>query len=165
MFNFINLGHHLDSNERIEYFFRPSRKAYILQYLFYGVLFLAALFFSFYGKPSSNLFILWKFINYASRVILLFAAIMLLFLEYRIWSRRYALTTEHLLYSRGIFSEVFKSTQYSRVTDIKFSQTLWDKIMNTGSLIINTSGTDNYEIRYRKISAPLHVKRMINDRQ
>ena len=37
--------------------------------------------------------------------------------------------------------------------------------MNTGTLTVNTAGTDNYEIRYRKIKNPLEVKKMINDKQ
>jgi uncharacterized membrane protein YdbT with pleckstrin-like domain len=90
---------------------------------------------------------------------------MLLRLEYRIWSRRYALTNERMLYSKGIFSEDFKSSSYNKITDVGFHQTFWDKIMNTGTLTVNTAGTDNYEIRYRKIRNPLEVKKMINDKQ
>lgn len=165
MFNIKNLDHHLDSNEKISHFFRPSRLAYLFQYMLHITIFLLAVFFSIYGEPSSNLFIFWKFVNLASTIILIYAVIMLIRLEYRIWSRRYALTNERMLYSKGLFSEDFKSSSYNKITDVGFHQTFWDKIMNTGTLTVNTAGTDNYEIRYRKIRNPLEVKKMINDRQ
>jgi len=165
MFNLLNINEHLDSNETVLEFFRPSRLAYLFQYLLHIIIFIAAVIFTFYGQPSSNLFILWKFINLISEIVLVYAIIMILRLEYRIWSRRYALTNERMLYSRGIFSEVFKSVPYYKVTDIGFFQTLWDKIANTGTVTIDTAGTDEYEIRYRKIKRPLEIKKMINDRQ
>jgi hypothetical protein len=37
--------------------------------------------------------------------------------------------------------------------------------MNTGTLKIHTVGTDEYQIRYRKVSEPLDIKKTINDMQ
>jgi len=165
MFNLLNINEHLDSDEKVLEFFRPSRLAYLFQYIIHILIFIIALIFTFYGEPSSNLFILWRFINYASEIVLLYAVIILVRLEYRIWSRRYALTNERMLYSRGIFSEEFKSVPYYKVTDVGFFQTLWDKIIDTGTITVDTAGTDEYEIRYRKIRRPLEIKKMINDRQ
>ena len=100
-----------------------------------------------------------------SWIIILFSVIMLLRLEYRIFSRRYALTNERIMYSNGIMSEIFKSAQYNYLSDIEFEQSFWDKIMNTGTLKIHTVGTDNYQIRYRKVSDPIKIKKIINDMQ
>jgi membrane protein YdbS with pleckstrin-like domain len=165
MFNLKNLDEHLDSDEKILHFFRPSRLAYLFQYVFHGLLLVMAIFFSIYGEPSSHLFIFWKFVNLAALILLFYSLIMIVRLEYRILSRRYALTTERLLYSRGIFSEKFRSSPYHKVTDIGFHQSLWDKLMDTGTLSVNTAGTDNFEIRYRKVKNPHHIKKMINDGQ
>jgi membrane protein YdbS with pleckstrin-like domain len=165
MFNVLNLNAHLDSDEKILLFFRPSRKAYILGYALYIILYLVGVFLFVYRPKGSPWFIFWAFMNNLGILLIAFSVIMLIRLEYRILSRRYALTTERILYSRGIFSEFFRSTGYGYVTDIKFSQTFWDKILNTGTLVIDTSGTDKYEIRYRKISDPLRVKKIINDMQ
>ncbi len=165
MFNIKNINEHLDSNEKIIHFFRPSRLAYLFQYILHITIFILALFFSFFSVPGSAYFIFWDFVNLIATVILIYSVIMLLRLEYRIWSRRYALTNERMLYSHGIFSESFKSSSYNKITDIGFHQTLWDKIVNTGTLTVNTAGTDNFEIRYRKIRNPLEVKKMINDKQ
>ncbi|MGV8150512.1 MAG: PH domain-containing protein [Candidatus Woesearchaeota archaeon] len=165
MFNIKNLNHHLDSNEKILHFFRPSRLAYLFQYALHIGLLVLAIIFSVYNEPGSHLFIFWNFVNMASIAVLIYSVIMLIRLEYRIWSRRYALTNERMLYSKGIFSEHFKSSTYNNITDIGFHQTFMDKILNTGTLTVNTAGTDNYEIRYRKIRNPLTVKKMINDKQ
>jgi membrane protein YdbS with pleckstrin-like domain len=148
-------------------FFRPSRRAYILHYLFWAMILIAGVILllnAFEGR-SGGYFIFWKFMEYAAYIILSISVISILIMEYRILSRRYALTSERILYSRGIFQEVFKSLSYSYITDIEYFQTFWDKIMNTGTLAVNTSGSQEYEIRYRKISDPLKVKKMINNLQ
>jgi hypothetical protein len=88
---------------------------------------------------------------------------MLVRVEYRIWSRRYGITSERVMYSKGIFYEKFHSAKYGSITDIGLNQSFWDKIMNTGTLNLNTAGTDFYEIRYRKVSDPYKIKKMIND--
>src|SRR3989338_10232617 len=100
-----SLNHHLDSDEKIIQFFRPSRKAYIFQYILWILLFLSSIFFAIYKPIGTAYFIFWDFINLAAMLVGIFSLIMLIRLEYRIWSRRYALTDERLLYSRGIFSE------------------------------------------------------------
>ncbi|MBN2458857.1 PH domain-containing protein [Candidatus Woesearchaeota archaeon] len=156
-----NLDKHLDSNEKLIIFFRPSRKAYIHHYIIFAKLFLVfmTLFFmliekaEFYFKPLAILCL----------TAALFFIVMLARVEYRIWSRRYGLTNERLLYSRGIFDQVFKSSHYNYVTDVGMYQSLWDKMMKTGTIMINTAGTDKYEIKYRKIADPYKIERMIND--
>jgi len=67
------------------------------------------------------------------------------------------------MYSRGIFYEKFHSAKYGFITDTALYQTFWDKIVNTGTININTAGTDDYEIKYRKILDPYKIKKMIND--
>jgi uncharacterized membrane protein YdbT with pleckstrin-like domain len=162
---FLNLDKHLDSDEKIIIFFRPSRKAYLIQYVFWIILLITSAFFSGYICVGCANFIFWAFIRVAALVVLIFTIIMLLRLEYRIFSRRYALTNERIMYSNGIFSEVFKSAQYNFISDIEFEQSFWDKMMNTGTLKIHTVGTDEYQIRYRKVSDPLEIKKTINDMQ
>ena len=63
---FLSIDKHLDSDEKLILFFRPSRKAYILEYIFWIVLFLIMIYLDILSilKASSNLFVLWKFIEY-----------------------------------------------------------------------------------------------------
>lgn len=156
-----NLNKHLDSDEKIVLFFRPSRKAYILQYLLFIGIIVASIFFFVYFWSQKTIYL--TALSYLLVLIIIFSLIHLLRIEYRIWSRKYALTDERLMYSKGIFSEKYKSARYAYVTDIDLNQTIWDKIMNTGTLVIDTAGTDEYEIRYRKVSDPFKIKRTIND--
>lgn len=165
MFHIFNINEHLDSNEKLIEFFRPSRLAYFFHYIIHILILILAIIFTLYDGSSSNLFIFWKYLNYIAEIMLVYSVIMLVRLEYRIWSRRYALTDERVLYSKGILSEKFMSSPHTKVTDIGFHQSFLDKIFNTGTLKINTAGTDGYEIRYRKIRDPLKIKKMINDRQ
>lgn len=164
------LEKHLDSNEQIVFSFRPSRRAYIFSYFIYLLLLFVSL--SYLGFitlirffHAANLLVLSNdFLRYFAYFVVVYSIVMLVRVEWRIWSRRYAVTTERILYSRGIFSETFKSIQFAYITDISFTQNLWDKIINTGSLVIDTA-SNKQDIVYRKIAHPLQVKKLINDGQ
>lgn len=158
----LNLNKHLDSDEKMILFFRPSRKAYLFQYILIGLVFVASVVLTVYSyHPRIVFFRVSLFI--VGLVLLILSLIMLGRVEYRIWSRRYGITNERVMHSRGIFNEHFKSARYSFITDTSISQTFWDKIMNTGTLKVDTAGTDFYEFKYRKISDPVAVSKMIND--
>ena len=75
------------------------------------------------------------------------------------------MTSEKVIYSKGIFSEQYKSAPYRFITDIKFEQTFWDKVINTGTIFIDNAGEDDSEIRYREISHPFKIKKIITDMQ
>lgn len=160
----LDLNNHLDPNENIIIFFRPSRKAYIHKYFILILLLFISVFAIVY--PGFFPFV-WnilyaKILFGVAALLFVYCIITLLRLEYRIWSRRYALTNQKIIYSRGIFSENYKSIRYGSVRNIALQQTLWDKIMNTGTLTVDTSGTKNFEIRFREISEPFSIKQEIN---
>jgi uncharacterized membrane protein YdbT with pleckstrin-like domain len=161
MFNLFNLDDHLDSSEKIVLFFRPSRKAYLFQYALLVFVFVLDLALVGYTFTFHSIFS--RIARYLLFIALIAMIVILLRLEYRIWSRKYGISTEKVLYSRGILTEHFKSAKYNFITDIGLNQTLWDKIVNTGTLKINTAGTDNYEIKFRKVSDPIKLKKIIND--
>jgi len=159
----LNLNKHLNSDEKMVLFFRPSRKAYILHYIFYVVLFIAAIMLLSYSAINEKTSILFVILFYFSLLFLIFVIILILRLEYRIFSRRYGLTERRVLYSAGIFSERFRSINYHYITDVGLYQTLWDKIMNTGTVKVDTAGTGEYEIRYREVSDPYRIQKLINE--
>ncbi|MFH1916270.1 MAG: PH domain-containing protein [Nanoarchaeota archaeon] len=165
------LNKHLATDEKVVHFFRPARRAYIFHYLFYillcAVSFLAQAYLIIRGLGIQDIndnIRYSYFLLFLLSAIIFFSLIMLVRIEWRIISRRYALTNHRLLYSRGIFFETLKTINYQYITDIGFQQSLWDKILNTGSLVIDTASTEA-DIRYRKIARPLHVKKLINDNQ
>jgi uncharacterized membrane protein YdbT with pleckstrin-like domain len=159
----LNLNNYLDTDEKIALFFRPSRKAYILHYRLCVLMLIGTLILLSYSAIHEKTSILFKILFYFSLIFLSFVIILIIRVEYRIWSRKYALTNERILYSRGIFSEKFKSATYGFITDVAMNQTLWDKIMNTGTIKINTAGTDRYEIKYREVSDPFKTEKLINE--
>jgi len=157
----------LDSDEKILLRFRPARRAFLAEYLLVVIMCIIGLLLMVYRL------MLWLNTSYSAAetytviacIVFMFALILLVKVEYKIWSVRYALTTERIMYSKGIFSEDFKSTIYSKITDIGLLQTFFDKIFDTGELTMNTAGGDDIEIVFEKISRPHEVKRMISDKQ
>jgi uncharacterized membrane protein YdbT with pleckstrin-like domain len=162
----LNLDGHLASDEKLLLFFRPSRLGYLHHYVFLVILFLFASLLLGFGYAGSGggyaLYALERVIGYA---LLLLAVILLVRIEYRIWSRKYAVTTQRVLYSRGIFSETFQSASFDYITDIEMQQTFWDKIVDCGSLFVNTAGASEFEFRYREVRHPLEIKKRVNDLQ
>jgi uncharacterized membrane protein YdbT with pleckstrin-like domain len=93
-----------------------------------------------------------------------FAIILGVKVEWGIWSRRYGITNEKVMYSKGIFYERFHSARYNFITDTGLSQNFWDKIVNTGTLYINTAGTDDFEIKFRKVADPSRLRSLLMTR-
>jgi membrane protein YdbS with pleckstrin-like domain len=158
---------HLDSDEKILYRCRPARRTFMIQYLLVIISIVFALISAMYrlmfwlntayDKAATFTWIVFFFI--------ILAVLLLIRIEYKIWSKRYALTTERLMISKGIFSEDFRSTVYNKVTDIGLRQSFIDKILNTGTITLNTAGGDNIEIMFENISRPFDIKKMISDKQ
>ena len=157
----------LDSDEKILYRCRPARRAFIMEYIWVMITIMIAL------ALMAYRLMLWlntaydaaRLYTVFSGIFFLIAVILLIKVEYKIWSKRYALTSERVMYSEGIFSEDFKSTIYTKITDIGLVQTFFDRILNTGELTMNTAGGDDIEIKFEKISRPHEVKRLISDKQ
>jgi len=152
----MGLSKHLDSDEKMVLFFRPSRKAFIHQYIFFLAVLALCGYFALYFMD--NLYFLIVF-----GIISIFPLYGLLSNEWKILSNRYAFTNERIFYSNGIFTEDFRSLHYYAITDVSLRQTLWDKIVNTGTLSVNTGGTDYFEINFIKVSDPVELKKKISD--
>jgi membrane protein YdbS with pleckstrin-like domain len=160
-----SIDKHLSPHEKLIKKFRPSRIAYVHHYVPTILLLVISLFFSFYNEPGTHRFVFLAFVNLLSTITAVLCALYLLRLEYVVWSHRYALTTKRAIYSKGLFSETFTSTQYTNITDIGMRQTLLDKLLRTGNLYINTAGSDGYEIHYHHITQPLRIKGMLQELQ
>jgi uncharacterized membrane protein YdbT with pleckstrin-like domain len=163
----INLKNQLGTNETIEYIFRPSRKAFLREYLLFAFVMLLS-FTSLYPALMTNFknIAILNDISMAVFYILLVISIVLLIkVEYKIWSKLYALTNKRVIISKGIFSEDFQSTVYDKITDIELKQSFLDKILNIGKIGVNTAGGDEIEFVFENTSRPLEVKNKINNLQ
>lgn len=63
--------------------------------------------------------------------------------------------------SSGFLSVHTVSVYYSEITDIKISQTLWERILNYGKIYVNTPGHSDYKLVERDIPSPHKVRDMI----
>lgn len=52
----------------------------------------------------------------------------------------YVITTHRLLYRTGILSRTGRDIALGRITDVSFSQTLWERIIRSGTLRITSAG-------------------------
>lgn len=69
------------------------------------------------------------------------------------WSfTKYTLTENTLLVKKGVFKEVEDEVRLYRCVDVTFTQTIWEKICNTGTVIVESS--DNS----MKIAELKHIK-------
>ena len=68
---------------------------------------------------------------------------------------QYAFTDKRVLSQRGWLSKKLSSVDYDRITDTHTSQGFSEKLLfNSGSLLVNTSGTTLFEINLDKIENP-----------
>jgi uncharacterized membrane protein YdbT with pleckstrin-like domain len=50
------------------------------------------------------------------------------------------ITTHRLLYRTGILSRSGRDIGLSRITDVSYRQTVWDRVINSGTVTIETAG-------------------------
>lgn len=78
-----------------------------------------------------------------------------------VYGRRYHLTTQRLFVHRGILVRVTDQLELIRVDDVRQSQSIVDRILNTGNLEIFSSDETDETIRLRSILNPEHVAEAI----
>ena len=52
----------------------------------------------------------------------------------------YVVTTHRLLYRTGVLARSGRDIGLSRITDVAYRQTLWDRVVNSGTVSIETAG-------------------------
>ncbi|MGV8171995.1 MAG: PH domain-containing protein [Candidatus Woesearchaeota archaeon] len=149
-----SIDKHLGSNEKTILIFRPSRKAFIDEYILFIILIFVAI-----GFFMTEILAILAYITLATAIIIVFKT------EYKIWSSAYALTDARVMISEGIFTEKSMSCVYSNITNLGLRQSFFDKVMNTGTISIDTAGSDRMELLLKKISGPFDVKKRISDMQ
>ena len=65
------------------------------------------------------------------------------FIEWR--TRTYTLTNERLAMRRGVFRRSGRDIPLSRINDVAFEQTLWDRMIGAGSLTVESAGERGQE--------------------
>jgi uncharacterized membrane protein YdbT with pleckstrin-like domain len=81
---------------------------------------------------------LWRLVVVAVAVVLALVLVAVPLLRWR--TTHYVLTTHRLLYRTGILSRHGRDIGLSRITDVSYRQSLWDRIVNSGTVSIETAG-------------------------
>jgi uncharacterized membrane protein YdbT with pleckstrin-like domain len=74
----------------------------------------------------------------AVALVLLLTVVLVPVLRWR--TTHYVITTHRLLFREGILSRRGRDIGLSRITDVSYRQSLWDRIINSGTLTIESAG-------------------------
>jgi uncharacterized membrane protein YdbT with pleckstrin-like domain len=74
----------------------------------------------------------------ALAVVLLLALVLVPLLRWR--TTHYVVTTHRLLFREGILARRGRDIGLSRITDVSYTQSLWERIINSGTLTIESAG-------------------------
>jgi uncharacterized membrane protein YdbT with pleckstrin-like domain len=74
----------------------------------------------------------------AVALVLLLTVVLVPVLRWR--TTHYVITTHRLLFREGIMARRGRDIGLSRITDVSYRQTLWDRIINSGTLTIESAG-------------------------
>jgi len=79
-------------------------------------------------------------------------------------ANNYALTNKRILVLKGWLSTHLTSVDYNKITDVKIKQPFFERtVFDTGSLIINTAGSDLPEIILNNIENPYQIKKKLDE--
>jgi len=137
--------------------FAPALRAYTGRLVLAGLLLAAAL---------AALLMLW---NYAAwwQVITALAALAALYLLLGAWlhckSVRYALSSQRLTIISGLLSKRTDELELFRVKDVLVTQSMWQRLLNYGSVTILSTDDSTPHLTMAGLRAPLQVKEMLRD--
>jgi uncharacterized membrane protein YdbT with pleckstrin-like domain len=81
--------------------------------------------------------------------IIVVAVILLSFLTFKPWiqwrTTHYVLTTHRVLIRRGVLRHVGRDISLQRINDVAFTQSLWDRMVGAGTLVIESAGEQGQE--------------------
>jgi uncharacterized membrane protein YdbT with pleckstrin-like domain len=101
-------------------------------------------------------------IQWVSVGVLVLIAIPLVLVPFLRWrTTHYVVTSHRVMVRRGILAKSGKDITLSKITDVSFEQSLLDRIINSGSLRIESAGDSPDEL-LRNIPHSNHVQQLIN---
>ncbi len=81
--------------------------------------------------------------------IIVVGLILLSFLTFKPWiewrTTHYVLTTHRVLIRRGVLRHVGRDISLQRINDVAFTQSLWDRMVGAGTLVIESAGEQGQE--------------------
>jgi uncharacterized membrane protein YdbT with pleckstrin-like domain len=95
----------------------------------------------------------------ALAVVLLLVFVLVPLLRWR--STHYVITTHRLLFREGIMARRGRDIGLSRITDVSYRQSLWERIINSGTLTIESAGEGGATV-LRQIPDSEGVQQLLN---
>jgi uncharacterized membrane protein YdbT with pleckstrin-like domain len=78
---------------------------------------------------------------------------------------RYVITTERLRIRRGLLSKTTQETRIERVQNVNTQQSLFERLLQVGTVDFDTAGTDDSEFRFVGVANPAEVVRAVDRAQ
>jgi uncharacterized membrane protein YdbT with pleckstrin-like domain len=78
---------------------------------------------------------------------------------------RYVITTERLRIRRGLLSKTTQETRIERVQNVNTQQSLFERLLQVGTVDFDTAGTDDSEFRFVGVANPEEVVRAVDRAQ
>ena len=82
-------------------------------------------------------------------IVVVLAVLLLCWLTFAPWIRwrttHYVFTTHRVLIRRGVFTHSGRDISLQRISDVGFTQTLWDRMVRAGTLTIESAGEHGQE--------------------
>ena len=88
--------------------------------------------------PAGDQQATWRLVVVAVAVVLGLFFVATPLLRWR--TTHYVITTHRLLYRTGVLARSGRDIGLSRITDVSYRQTLWDRLINSGTVSIETAG-------------------------
>jgi uncharacterized membrane protein YdbT with pleckstrin-like domain len=92
-------------------------------------------------------------------VVLLLVFVVVPLLRWR--TTHYVITTHRLLFREGILARRGRDIGLSRITDVAYSQTLWERLINSGTVTIESAGDSGATV-LRRIPDSDGVQQLLN---
>jgi len=80
----------------------------------------------------------WRLVLICLAVVLAVALVAVPLLRWR--TTHYVITTHRLLFRQGILARHGRDIGLARITDVSYPQSLWDRLINSGTLTIESAG-------------------------
>jgi uncharacterized membrane protein YdbT with pleckstrin-like domain len=80
----------------------------------------------------------WRLVVVGAAAVAVLVLVAVPLLRWR--TTHYVVTTHRLLFRTGVLSRHGRDIGLSRITDVSYRQTLWERLINSGTLTIETAG-------------------------
>lgn len=102
---------------------------------------------------------LYRLLVIATAVVLLLVFVVVPVLRWR--TTHYVITTHRLLFREGILARRGRDIGLSRITDVSYHQSVWERLINSGTLTIESAGDSGATV-LRQIPDSDGVQQLLN---